>query len=117
MNRRQFLGTAAASNLIARAQNQDPNRIILDVFRVNFLYTVSDKKGRFVINLNKDDFEVHEEKKAQTILEFISESSLPLRLGILLDTSNSIRDRFKFQQEAAVEFVLSVVRPKEDRAV
>jgi VWFA-related protein len=113
MFRREFLATPLA----ALAQNQDPNRIVLDVFRVNFLYTVSDKKGRFVINLNKDDFEVLEEKKAQNILEFVAESNLPLRLGILIDSSNSIRDRFKFQQEAAVEFINSVIRPKEDRAI
>lgn len=113
MFRRQFLATPLA----ALAQNNDPNRIVLDVFRVNFLYTVSDKKGRFVINLNKDDFEVYEEKKQQQILEFIAESNLPLRLGILIDSSNSVRDRFKFQQEAAVEFVNSVIRPKEDRSV
>ncbi len=113
MLRREFLATPLA----ALAQNQDPNRIILDVFRVNFLYTVSDKKGRFVINLNKDDFEVLEEKKPQNILEFIAESNLPLRLGILIDSSNSVRDRFKFQQEAAVEFINSVIRPKEDRAI
>jgi len=113
MFRRQFLATPLA----ALAQTPDPNRIILDVFRVNFLYTVSDKKGRFVINLNKDDFEVFEEKKPQNILEFIAESNLPLRLGILIDSSNSVRDRFKFQQEAAVEFVNSVIRPKEDRAI
>lgn len=113
MFRREFLATPLA----ALAQNQDPNRIVLDVFRVNFLYTVSDKKGRFVINLNKDDFEVLEEKKTQNILEFVAESNLPLRLGILIDSSNSIRDRFKFQQEAAVEFINSVIRPKEDRAI
>jgi VWFA-related protein len=113
MFRREFLATPLA----ALAQNQDPNRIVLDVFRVNFLYTVSDKKGRFVINLNKDDFEVYEEKKLQNILEFVAESNLPLRLGILIDSSNSIRDRFKFQQEAAVEFINSVIRPKEDRAI
>ncbi len=113
MNRRNFL----AVPLAAYAQNTDPNRIILDVFRVNFLYTVSDKKGRFVINLNREDFEVFEEKKPQNILEFIAESNLPLRLGILIDSSNSVRDRFKFQQEAAVEFITSVIRPKEDRAI
>lgn len=114
MNRRQILGALGAVPLIA--QQNDPNRIILDVFRVNFLFTVSDKKGRFVLNLTKEDFEVFEEKKPQNILEFIAESNLPLRLGILIDTSNSIRDRFRFQQEAAVEFVNSVIRPKEDRA-
>ncbi|MFN9298047.1 MAG: VWA domain-containing protein [Acidobacteriota bacterium] len=113
MQRREFLATPLA----LMAQNQDPNRIILDVFRVNFLYTVSDKKGRFVINLNKDEFEVMEEKKQQNILEFIAESNLPLRLGILIDSSNSVRDRFKFQQEAAVEFTNSVIRPREDRAI
>ncbi len=114
MKRRQFLGVLPAG---LAAQQADPNRIILDVFRVNFLFTVSDKKGRFVTNLVKEDFEVFEEKKEQNILEFIAESNLPLRLGILVDTSNSIRDRFRFQQEAAVEFVQSTIRPKEDRAV
>jgi Ca-activated chloride channel homolog len=117
MDRRDVLKALAASPLTGWAQQNDPNRIVLDVFRVNFLFTVSDKKGRFVINLVKDDFEVFEEKKPQSILEFIAESNLPLRLGILIDTSNSIRDRFKFQQEAAVEFVNSVIRPKEDRAI
>ena len=117
MNRRQFLGASSATSLSLLGQAPDPNRIILDVFRVNFLYTVSDRKGRFVINLTKSDFEVFEEKKPQSILEFIAESNLPLRLGILMDTSNSIRDRFRFQQEAAVEFVNSVIRPKEDRAI
>lgn len=115
MKRREFLAALPAS--LAAAQQADPNRIVLDVFRVNFLFTVSDKKGRFVTNLAKEDFEVFEEKKEQSILEFIAESNLPLRLGILIDTSNSIRDRFRFQQEAATEFIQSVIRPKEDRAV
>jgi Ca-activated chloride channel family protein len=91
--------------------------ITLDVTRVNLLFTVSDKKGRFVTDLTRDDFEVIESKRQQKILEFIAETDLPLRLGILIDASNSIRDRFKFQQEAAVEFVNSVVRPRQDKAV
>jgi VWFA-related protein len=49
-------------------------------------------------------------------MEFVAETDLPLRLAILVDTSNSIRDRFRFQQEAAVEFVNSVMRPQ-DKAV
>src|SRR5262245_5743413 len=88
------------------------NRIVLDVNRVNMLFTVSDKKGRFITNLTKDDFEIFEHKKPQTIVEFAAESDLPLRLGVVIDTSNSIRERFKFQQEAAVEFVNSVMRPQ-----
>jgi VWFA-related protein len=95
----------------------DQTRIILDVTRVNLLFTVSDKKGRFVTDLSKQDFDIVESKKQQSILEFVAESNLPLRLGVLIDTSNSIRDRFRFQQEAAVEFINSVMRPEQDKAV
>jgi Ca-activated chloride channel homolog len=98
------------------AASSTDSRIVLDVNRVNMLFTVSDKKGRFITNLVKDDFQIFEEKKPQSILEFIAESDLPLRLGVVIDTSNSIRERFKFQQEAAVEFINSVMRPQ-DRAV
>ena len=92
-------------------------RITLDVTRVNMLFTVSDKKGRFVTDLAKSDFEIFEAKKPQSLLEFTAESDLPLRIGILIDTSNSIRDRFRFQQEAATEFVNTVIRPREDKAM
>ena len=102
--------------LSAQAPN-DPSRITVEVFRANFLMTVTDKKGRFVTDLTQQDFEVVESKKKQTILEFVAENNLPLRLGIVVDTSNSIRDRFKFQQEAASEFVRSVIRPQTDRAI
>jgi VWFA-related protein len=95
----------------------EPTRIQVDVTRVNLLYTVTDRKGRFVTDLTKDDFEVIEGKKAQTIMEFNAESDLPLRLGILIDTSNSIRDRFKFEQEAASEFIKGVVHANQDKAM
>ena len=86
-----------------------------EVTRVNMLFTVTDKKGRFVTDLGRSDFEVFESKKPQAIIEFTSETDLPLRLAILIDTSNSIRDRFRFQQEAATNFIDSVMRP-EDKA-
>ncbi len=116
MNRRTFLTSLAAGPAAAQQASDERTRIVLDVARVNMLFAVTDKKGRFVTNLTKEDFEIKEEKKEQQILEFVAESDLPLRLGILVDSSNSVRDRFKFQQEAAVEFVNSVVRP-EDKAV
>jgi VWFA-related protein len=92
-------------------------RIKVDVTRVNVLFTVTDKKGRFITDLGKDDFSVTENKKAQVIQEFTAETDLPLRIAILIDTSNSVRDRFKFEQEAAVEFINSVIRPREDKAM
>jgi Ca-activated chloride channel homolog len=98
-------------------QSDEPTRIQVDVTRVSLLFTVTDRKGRFVTDLTKDDFEVIEAKKPQTVQEFTAESDLPLRLGILIDTSNSIRDRFKFEQEAASEFVKSVVHSNQDRAM
>ena len=98
-------------------EGDDPNRITLDVTRVNMLFTVSDKKGRFVTDLNKDDFEIIESKKPQSIIEFTAETDLPLRIAILIDTSNSIRERFKFQQEAATDFINSVIRPGEDKGM
>jgi VWFA-related protein len=90
--------------------------IRVDVTRVNVLFSVTDKKGRFVTDLEKDDFEVLAGKDQQEIIEFVRDSDLPLRLGILIDTSNSIRDRFRFQQEAALEFLRSVLRPEVDKA-
>src|SRR5580658_4503437 len=89
--------------------------IRLDVTRVPVVFTVADKKGHFVTDLTKDEFEVIENKKPQTILDFNGESELPLRLAVLIDTSNSIRERFKFQQEAATDFVQTVVRPVLDK--
>src|SRR5215471_900362 len=99
------------------ASEEEKNRIVLDVTRVNMLFTVSDKKGRFVTDLTKQDFEVMESKKPQKVLEFTAESNLPLRLGILIDTSNSIRERFKFEQEAAIEFLNNTLHANQDRAM
>ena len=99
----------------AASDSDDQRPIRLDVTRVNILFTVTDKKGRFVTDLNKDDFEVIENKKTQSVQQFAAESDLPLRLAVLVDTSNSIRDQFRFEQEAAVRFVQSVVRPGADK--
>jgi Ca-activated chloride channel family protein len=79
---------------------------------VSMSFTVQDKKGRFITDLGKDEFEVIEGKKAQPILEFTAESNLPVRLAILIDTGNNVRDRFRFQQDAAIAFIDTVVRPR-----
>jgi Ca-activated chloride channel homolog len=101
----------------ASSSGDEPARILVDVTRVNMLFTVTDKKGRFITDLKKEDFEVIEGKKPQTIQEFTAESDLPLRLAILVDTSSSIRDRFRFEQEAATEFVNNTIHPGVDKAM
>ena len=87
-----------------------------EVTRVNMLFTVTDKRGRFVTDLTRGDFTISENKKPQAIKEFTAETDLPLRLAILIDTSASVTDRFKFQQEAAGNFINSVIRDQ-DKAI
>ena len=98
-------------------QESPTTTFTFDVTRVNVLFTVTDKKGRFVTDLGKEDFSIVENKKPQVIQQFTAESDLPLRIAILVDTSNSIREQFKFEQEAAIRFLQSVLRPKEDRVM
>jgi VWFA-related protein len=114
-----ILGVSLAAQQPAQAPAPEgpETRITLEVNRVDMLFTVTDKKGRFITDLGKDDFQVVENKKPQIIQEFSAESNLPLRIAILIDTSNSIRDRFKFEQQAAIDFVNSVIRPEQDRAM
>ena len=90
--------------------------IKVDVSRVPLLFTVTDKKNRFITDLEKDDFEIRDNGDVQEIREFARESDLPLRIGILMDTSNSIRGRFRFEQEAAIEFIRGVLAEEKDRA-
>jgi VWFA-related protein len=99
------------------AQGDEPTRISVEVTRVSMAFSVTDRKGRFVMGLGKDDFEVLENGKPQAIQEFTAEPSLPLRVAVLIDTSNSIRDRFKFEQEAASQFLDEILRSSLDKAM
>ena len=110
------LGAQQPGQAAAKVDDRAQNPITVDVNRVNMMFTVADKRGRFITNLAKEDIEIIESKRPQNIIEFVAESDLPLRLAILIDTSNSIRERFRFQQDAAIEFIKSVMRP-EDKAV
>jgi Ca-activated chloride channel family protein len=83
---------------------------------VNVLFTVYDKKNRMVVDLTKEDLRVLEDDKPQSIQFFSRESDLPLRIGILIDTSNSVRERLHFEQEAAIDFLNDTMRPGKDLA-
>jgi Ca-activated chloride channel family protein len=93
-----------------------PERIAVRVDLVNVLFTATDKKNRLVLDLTKDDFRVFEDQKPQDIRFFSRESNLPLRIGILIDTSNSVRDRLRFEQESAIDFLSTTLRPGKDLA-
>jgi VWFA-related protein len=98
-------------------QGEGPTRISVDVTVVSMAFSVTDKKGRFVTGLGKEDFEVLENGKLQTIQQFAAESSLPLRVAVLIDTSNSIRERFRFEQEAASQFLNEMLRSTDDKGM
>jgi VWFA-related protein len=87
------------------------------VNEVNVVFTVTDKHGRYIRDLKKDDFKIMDDRKPATeINSFRAETDLPLDVGLLIDASNSIRDRFKFEQEAAIEFLSQTIRRKYDQA-
>jgi Ca-activated chloride channel homolog len=87
------------------------------VDEVSLVFSVTDKRGRFVKDLVKDDFKILDDNKPpQAVVSFRGETDLPLRLGLLIDASNSVRDRFRFEQEAAVQFLSQNIRYRYDRA-
>jgi Mg-chelatase subunit ChlD len=95
----------------------DPDNLVVHVDLVNVLFTVADRKGKLVTDLEKANLKIFEDNKPQTITNFTRETELPLTIAILIDTSSSIRDRFKFEQEAAIDFLYRTLRPKKDKAL
>ncbi|HEY6129278.1 MAG TPA: VWA domain-containing protein [Candidatus Acidoferrum sp.] len=95
---------------------QQPPTFIREVNLVDVLLTVLDRRNKLVSDLDKNDFKIFDDNVPQEVRFFSKQSDLPLRIGMLLDTSNSIRDRLKFEQEAAVDFLYSVLRHGKDQA-
>lgn len=98
----------------------DPNSQSETIFgfinEVRIPISVLDKKGVPVAGLTKEDFLIFEDKKPQAIESFSSEKEAqPLYVGVLMDTSSSTAGKLKFEQEAALDFVYTVSRPRKDR--
>lgn len=86
------------------------------VNEVEVLFTVS-RHGRFVPGLTQDDVTVRDNDRAATIVDFRGQDNLPLRIALLVDTSDSIRDRFRFEQEAAAIFLRQTLSSEADQAM
>ena len=95
---------------------QSPQKIIQVVNLVDVLFTVLNRRNKLVPDLQKEDFQIFDEKSQQEIRYFSKQTDLPLRIGMLVDTSNSIRDRLKFEQDASINFLFSVLRHGRDEA-
>jgi VWFA-related protein len=84
---------------------------------VNVVFTVTDKHGKHITDLKQADFRfVDDNKPPAEVRSFHAETNLPLQVGLLIDASNSVRDRFKFEQESVIEFLNQTVHPGIDRA-
>jgi len=90
--------------------------IVHVVNEVRVVFTVTDRHGRYIKDLKSNDFRVIDDQKPAELRSFRSETDLPLQVGLLVDASNSVRDRFKFEQEAAIEFLNAIIRPRYDKA-
>jgi Ca-activated chloride channel homolog len=111
----------------AAARAQSPNQpqkgsvpstrqvIKVPVNLVNVLFTVTNKKGGLITDLTRDDFRVYEDGAPEKIALFGRQSNLPLRIGLLIDTSNSVRPRLEFEKDSAVDFLNAVLRPQVDQ--
>lgn len=91
--------------------------IRLPVNEVNLIFTVTDKRGHYIPNLQQSDFALLDDGRAPAkVNSFHQQINLPLRVGLLIDASTSIRSRFQFEQEAATDFLQQVIKPQSDRA-
>lgn len=87
------------------------------VNEVDLIFTVIDKHGNFIKNLQQSDFALLDDRKPpQQVRQFSQQTNLPLRIGLIIDASSSIRLRFKFEQDAASDFISQVLRPQTDKA-
>jgi VWFA-related protein len=94
-----------------------PYTIPAYVNEVNLIFTVTDKHGHYIPNLQQSDFALLDDQKAPArVNSFRQQINLPLRVGIMIDTSTSIRSRFQFEQQSANEFLLQILKAKSDRA-
>ncbi len=112
-----FLGSPILAQNKNRLSRPDPEQIVLDTIGVNLPVTVVDKKGRLVTDLTMENFAVYENDELQKLLSLSKENELPLNVSVLMDASNSVRPKLKFEKEAAISFLHTVVRRGQDEAL
>lgn len=101
----------------ADSRNEKIPTVRVRTDEVNVVFTVVDKDGKFVRDLKQDQFRILDNRlPPRQMMNFAAQTDLPLQVGLLIDASNSIRDRFQFEKDAASEFLYEIIRPKTDRA-
>jgi VWFA-related protein len=106
----------AATPEQAQQSGDQQYTITRQVNEVDLVFAVTDRRGRFIQDLKQSDFALLDDQKApERVYSFTQQTNLPLRVGIVIDTSTSIRSRFQFEQQAATEFLLQILKPKSDK--
>src|SRR5262252_8247696 len=98
--------------------NQKPGETLkVNVNVVQLFFNVKDKHGALIPNLTKNEFEIAEDGKPQTIKYFTAESNLPLTLGILIDSSGSQRNVLDMEKEVGGAFLRQILTDKDEAFV
>lgn len=84
---------------------------------VQLFFNVKEKHGGLVPNLTKNDFEIYEDGKPQTIKYFTAESNLPLTLGMMIDASGSQRNVIDMEKEVGGAFLRQILTDKDEAYV
>src|SRR5580693_6943526 len=93
--------------------DQSAETLKVNVNVVQLFFNVKDKKGGLIPNLTKDQFQISEDGKSQTIKYFAAESNLPLTLGILFDTSPSQARVLDMEKLVGGQFLDEILRDKD----
>jgi VWFA-related protein len=102
----------------SNGQNQQPTETLkVNVNVVQLFFNVKDKHGTLMPNLTKDDFQVFEDSKPQTIKYFTAETNLPLTLGIMIDSSGSQRNVLDMEKEVGGAFLRQILTDKDEAYV
>jgi Ca-activated chloride channel homolog len=100
-----------------KQDNTDLGQIKTVTVNVRLPVTVTDKNNRFIVDLKETDFEIAEDKTPQAIVSFQPQSNLPLDLAVLMDTSTSVKPKLKFEKDAALTFLETMLKSSQDRAL
>lgn len=96
-----------------QGQDQSAETLKVNVNVVQLFFNVKDKKGGLIPDLTKDQFQIFEDGKPQTIKYFAAESNLPLTLGMLIDTSPSQTRVLDMEKQVGGEFLDQILREKD----
>ena len=112
-----LIAQSSSSTGPSQSQDQSVETLKVQVNVVQLFFNVKDKKGALIPNQTKNDFELFEDGKPQTVKYFTAESDLPLTLGILIDSSGSQMRVLEMEKEVGSSFLNEILRPKDEAFV